>query len=189
MTSQRETRGRLVEHAVGLVEEVGLARFTAREVARRVGVSHAAPFRHFPSRTALLADAAAEGFLDLQARLVTAVDRPAVTERELVIRLGMEYVAFAQARPALFELMFRSDVLNDAGGLVQEHCRSVFALMTGRATGPDVRIATPLDTTLLAVLHGLAVLASQGLLGPVTREHVRLALERHWLARPSEDDA
>lgn len=150
MTRQRETRELLVEHAIGLVEEVGLAGFAAREVARRAGVSHAAPFRHFQSRTALLADAAVNGFRDLRVRLVAAAGPPATAKHDLVIRLGMEYVAFAQERPAMFELMFRNDLLNGAAELVHEHCLSVFALMVDGATGDDPRSAVALKISLLA---------------------------------------
>jgi AcrR family transcriptional regulator len=185
---QQETRALLVEHAVGLVEEVGLARFTAREVARRAGVSHAAPFRHFPSRSALLADAAASGFRDLRVRMVAAAGLSA-TNHDLVVRLGMEYVAFALERSAIFELMFTNNLMNDADDLVLEHRLSVFNLMIDGATGGDARIATPLETSLLAGVHGLAVLASQGLVGPLTHEHLQLALERHVLAQPWEQQA
>ena len=180
-TEQRDTRALLVEHAVALVEEVGLAGFTAREVARRVGVSHAAPFRHFPSRSALLADAAASGFRALRLRMVAA--GRSAPERDLVVRLGMEYIAFAQERSAIFELMFRHGLTNDEGDLVLDERLAVFNLIIDAATGDGVRVASAEKITLLAGVHGLAVLASQGLVGPLTREHLQLALERHVRAQ------
>lgn len=175
----------LVEHACRLVDEVGLARFTAREVARRVGVSHAAPFRHFPSRSALLADVAANGFRDLQARMLVATGGPDA-QHDLVVRRGMEYVAFAQEHRAIFELMFRDDLVDGAEDLVLDHRVAAFNLLMEGATGSEAGVATPLQTGLLAGVHGLAVLASQGLLGPLTPEHLQLTLERHVLPRWAE---
>ncbi len=179
ITGQRETRALLVEHASRLVEEVGLARFTAREVARRVGVSPAAPFRHFPSRSALLADVAASGFRALQDRMVAATGGPA-TQGEQVIRRGLEYVAFAEKQPAIFELMFRDDLVVGAEDLVLDHRAAAFNLLIGGATRKGAGGATDLQIGLLAGVHGLAILASRGLLGPLTPEDLRLTLER-WV--------
>ena len=55
-------RKTLLDAAVALIGEVGPRAFTLREVARRAGVSHNAPYRHFPSKDELLVAVAAEGF-------------------------------------------------------------------------------------------------------------------------------
>src|SRR6266404_3557169 len=55
----------LLQAAIQLIAEVGPAAFTLREVARRAGVSHNAPYRHFPDREDLLAAVAAQGFREL----------------------------------------------------------------------------------------------------------------------------
>src|SRR2546430_17385992 len=62
-------REALVEAALALVEERGNPEFTLREVARRVGVTHAAPQRHFEDRAALVAAVAEEGFRGLRAHV------------------------------------------------------------------------------------------------------------------------
>lgn len=176
-----ETRALLIAHAVRLVEEVGLAQFTAREVARRVGVSPAAPFRHFPSRSALLSDAAASGFRDLRDRMLAEVRR-STTEQQRVVRLGMEYVAFAQERPAIFDLMFRNDLASSAGEPVFEQRLSVLNLMINGATGGDDLSVTPTGASLVAGVHGLAVLASQGFMEPLPPERLQAVVERHVAA-------
>src|SRR5580658_1074366 len=60
----------LLEAAVELIAEVGPAAFTLREVARRAGISHNAPYRHFREKDELLAAVATEGFERLAEALV-----------------------------------------------------------------------------------------------------------------------
>src|SRR5687767_8172023 len=63
----------LLEAAVALVAERGTAGFTLREVARRAGVSHNAPYRHYKDREALLAEVARQGFEELGGALAKAL--------------------------------------------------------------------------------------------------------------------
>lgn len=176
MPKHEPTRELLVAHATQLLEEVGLAGFTAREVARRVGVSPAAPFRHFPGRDALLAEVAASGHRALRQLLVAVVPQLEATRNDLVVSRAMEYVAFARERPGIFELMFRSD-------MVHGDCLAAFVLLLDGAVEEPLHEATPQEISVLAGIHGLAVLASQGVLGPVSREHLRRILERNLADR------
>ena len=57
-----DLRAALLASAAQILEEQGVASLSLREVARRAGVSHNAPYRHFPDRDSLLAQMAAEGF-------------------------------------------------------------------------------------------------------------------------------
>ena len=66
----------LRKSARAILEEEGLAALSLRSVARRAGVSHAAPYRHYKSREALLADVAVEGLAELKAEIVHAGARP-----------------------------------------------------------------------------------------------------------------
>ena len=102
-------REALLEAAIQLIAEVGPAGFTLREVARRAGVSHNAPYRHFPDREDLLAGVAAQGFRELNAAMLEAVRR----QRNSVGRLkraGLAYVEFALRRPEHFTVMFDAAV-------------------------------------------------------------------------------
>ena len=75
-----------------VLAERGIAALSLREVARRLGVSHNAPFKHFASREALLAAMAEQGFEDLAARLagaMTGAPREAMTGRALAYGRGV----------------------------------------------------------------------------------------------------
>src|SRR5579884_242948 len=58
-------RNALIQAAVGLISQTGNSSFTLREIARRAGVTHAALYRHFETKEALLAEVAADGFRGL----------------------------------------------------------------------------------------------------------------------------
>src|SRR5690242_9953019 len=111
-TSRPYHHGDLRRQLIAVGEEVlaerGIAALSLREVARRLGVSHNAPFKHFASREALLAAIAEEGFGDLTARLAgaMAVDDP----RQAMTGRALAYVTFALERPAVFRLMFGGQV-------------------------------------------------------------------------------
>ena len=78
------------------MEKRGIGALSLRETARRAGVSHNAPYRHFPDREALLAALAAEGFAMLGERLRGKPGR----------EMGAAYVSFALEQPQRFRLMF-----------------------------------------------------------------------------------
>jgi AcrR family transcriptional regulator len=80
--------------AEALIGEVGPRGFTLREVARRAGVSHNAPYRHFASRDDLLLAVAAEGFERLRAAMAKRMERGADAREQLVL-CGCGYVEFA----------------------------------------------------------------------------------------------
>jgi AcrR family transcriptional regulator len=98
-------REALLQAAIQLIGEVGPAGFTLREVARRAGVSHNAPYRHVTDREELLAAVAAQGFRELDEAMLNAVRH----QRSSVARLkraGLAYVEFALRRPEHFTVMF-----------------------------------------------------------------------------------
>ena len=98
-------RQTLLEAAVALIGEVGPRAFTLREVARRAGVSHNAPYRHFASKDDLLVAVAAEGFERLAVSMREAMG-PATSARERLILCGCGYVEFALRWPQHLLVMF-----------------------------------------------------------------------------------
>lgn len=98
----------LLEAAEAELEAQGLEHFSLRGVAKRAGVSHAAPAHHFRDTTGLLTALATVGF----ERLVAFKDREqsaaAADGLSQLVAAGLGYVAFATAHPALFHLMFTS---------------------------------------------------------------------------------
>ncbi len=92
------TRSAVLAAAARLIEKEGVAGLSVREAARRAGVSHNAPYRHFRDRDSLLAGLAEEGSLLLEKALEGRSGR----------ELGEAYVRFALAHPQRFRLMFRA---------------------------------------------------------------------------------
>ncbi|MFH6784471.1 MULTISPECIES: TetR/AcrR family transcriptional regulator [Methylobacterium] len=97
-------RRSLIAAAQALLRSGGIEAVTLREAARQAGVSHNAPYRHFPSREALLAAVAAEGF-----RTLHRTQSDAAAEVDPADRLkafGRAYLRFAAEERATFRLMF-----------------------------------------------------------------------------------
>jgi AcrR family transcriptional regulator len=100
----------LLQAALGLIAEAGPAAFTLREVARRAGISHNAPYRHFREKDELLAAVAAEGF----ERLAEALGKPGQSPRarhpnpalHRFQASGLAYVRFALRSPEHLQVMF-----------------------------------------------------------------------------------
>ena len=103
-------RSALIDAALELVSSEGAKRLSLRAVARRAGVSTAAPYRHFASRNALLAAVAEEGFRTLSAEIRGRASRasdPLARLRES----GVAYVLFATANPAHYRVMFNPEAV------------------------------------------------------------------------------
>jgi len=142
----------LLEAARAILEEEGLAALSLRAVARRAGVSHAAPYRHFPNHEALLVDLAVEGFGELHAEIVAAAGLPGA-ESDRIANLGAAYMRFVARRPALARLMFGPQLPN----------RDAFPALGEAADAIGAEIGAALHDSALglavwASVHGLAML-------------------------------
>ena len=104
-----DSRERILEAAVKLMSREGLAALSMREVARRAGVSHQAPYHHFENREAILAAIAEEGFRQFNAAVESASGNSAVAR---LIAAGHAYVRFALSHPAHFQVMFRPELVD-----------------------------------------------------------------------------
>ena len=100
----------LVAAALTAVEQDGPDAVSLRDLAQTLGVSRAAPYRHFADRDALLAAVAARGFEDLNVGYEAALAHPG-DGREKLRQASRVYFDFASRRPGLFRLMFESDLL------------------------------------------------------------------------------
>lgn len=99
-------REALIEAAMAMIRERGLAGVAVAELARAVGVSAAAPYRHFRDRNALLAEVARRGFEQLAAEMEAAWDGGRPHPVRAIERCGRAYLAFARREPAAFAAMF-----------------------------------------------------------------------------------
>lgn len=107
-----DLRRALVEAGRGLLEREGIAALSLRAVAREAGVSAAAPYHHFKDRAALLAAIAHEGNVALHAEMREAFDSAEAGQKRIVA-VGVAYVSFAVANPALYRLMFETSRMFD----------------------------------------------------------------------------
>jgi AcrR family transcriptional regulator len=101
----------LVAAALKLVEQGGAEAVSLRDLAQSLGVSRAAPYRHFEDRDALLAAVAARGFEDLNVAYEAALAAPG-DGRAKLYAASRAFFGFATRRPGLYRLMFESDFLN-----------------------------------------------------------------------------
>jgi AcrR family transcriptional regulator len=155
-------RAALLAAAVDELAEHGHAGISLRAVARRAGVSHAAPKHHFDDRAGLLTAVATQGFLDLAEALgAVGTEQP---EARLAA-LGQAYIDFGLAHPALFDLMFRTVELDpDDAGLhaAQQTAIGVLAAAAESMSGPGRMPPSTLTVMAWALVHGLVVLARDG---------------------------
>ncbi len=107
-----DLRTALIEAAAAMISEGGAASVTMRAIGGRLGVSRAAPYRHFPDKTALLVAVAVEGFKRLNRRLGAGdTGVPPQSSVERLRRMGEEYVRFALEHPAHYRLMYGKEAL------------------------------------------------------------------------------
>src|SRR5262249_12876624 len=107
-----DLRAALIRAGLAILAEEGVQALTLRAAARRAGVSHNAPYRHFADKEALLAAIAEEGFVDLAARVVEARAHDAASPRAQLEESGWAYVQFALAHPDHLRVMFGVPITN-----------------------------------------------------------------------------
>ena len=178
-----DLRRALLDVALVAVAEQGPAAVSLREIARRAGVSHAAPTHHFRNKAGLLTAIAAEGW-------DTLADALAEAQREAGFGgQGVAYVMFATTHPAHFAVMRAPDLVHsDDAALVAARERAGVQLRQGTGAGSDAdnrsrRLAA------WALVHGLASLLLEGNIRPepgVGVEDLARAVTRH-LGPPAGD--
>lgn len=159
-------REALLREGLVLLEEGGESGFSLRELARRVGVSANAAYRHFASKEALLEALAAEGFRRFGAAQLEAA-AGAGHPRRGFLAAGRAYVDFARAQPALFRLMFGrfsagrgEGEMTLAGEAAYAGLRHAVAAALGKAVdAPVVEVAA---LHAWSLVHGLALLVLDG---------------------------
>jgi AcrR family transcriptional regulator len=161
-----DLRAALVCAAMELLEESGETALSLRAVARRAGVSSAAPYRHYADREALVSAVAAVGYRELADRLAAAHPLPSTPEQ--LASVAIAYVQFALERPALFRIMFGEPCDHDndervaATAAVSAYVRSI-----AQRTFPQADTEA-LATAIWAFVHGLAYLHLDGKLDAPT---------------------
>lgn len=177
-----DLRQRILDAAERLIETEGLAALSMREVARRSGVTHQAPYHHFADREAILAELVVRGFDELAARLAGANDQVAAVGRlEAGVASGLAYVGYAIDHPGVFRIMFRPELCDvtrypaaqEAGTAAYAELERLVAGIHGPA------LVAPLSMVYWSQVHGLACLIVDGPVG----EQLPGADERRAFAR------
>ena len=159
----------LVQAALDLIAKFGPAGFSFAEVTRAVGVSPAAPYRHFRDRDALMADIAARGFERFAAELAEAWDDGRPDPRAAFKAVGQAYLAFAQAEPAYYAAMFEARLPPDmnrelaraadrAFGVLRQASEALIAELPEGSRPP----ALMMSLHVWALAHGTAALFARG---------------------------
>lgn len=161
-----DLRGALVGAAMDLLEEGGEAELSLRAVARRAGVSPAAPYRHYDDREALVSAVAAVGYRELAERLAAAHPSPSTPDE--LASAAVAYVQFALERPALFRIMFGQPCDRDSDERVAATAAvSLYVRGIVERTFPQAD-SEALATAVWALVHGLAFLHLDGKLDAAT---------------------
>lgn len=179
-----DLRTRLVAAAREELDEFGHRRVSLRAVARRAGVSHAAPAYSFGDRAGMLSAVAAEGFVQLAAEL----DAPVPEGRSALAELGRRYVAFAQRHPALYDLMFRPGELDETDAALLDARQASLRALVDATGGRERGGPTALTVISWALAHGLAALDGQGAIGSLAVGSTPAELLEEY-ARVVEDGA
>ena len=147
-------REAMVQAALDMIGARGPAGFSFAEVARAVGVSGAAPYRHFRDRNALIAEIARQGFLRLEADLLRAWNDGKPTAGAAIESCGSAYLAFARREPAAYAAMFHPGfAMEDEADLAAAYDRA-FAVI--RRAADRVSAAVPgarKPPALMVALH------------------------------------
>jgi AcrR family transcriptional regulator len=156
----------LLRVAGKILEKEGVEALTVRALTRRAGVSHAAPYRHFPDREALLAALAAEGFA-----MLGSAQRKAAAMHGLR-GMGEAYVRFALEHPQRFRLMFGGQLRIAKHPALREIAGKAFAGLSGAlaARVPGAQGARDASLAAWALVHGLAQLLLEDRIVSAARE-------------------
>lgn len=162
----------VIETAECMLNETRSWQFTLREVARRAGVSHAAPYRHFPDKAALLSELALRGFDQLAVSLTRAITGGGSSVRTQFVAVANAYIAFGTAYPGQYRLMFSAEAGKKEDIHLDRRAMAgldvlVSLLERGQKENVFKRVPLPgLAAGCWAQVHGLTMLAMDGLLLP-----------------------
>jgi AcrR family transcriptional regulator len=158
----------LIDAAVVVLAERGIAGLSLREVARRAGVSHGAPAHHFKDKAGLLTAVAGEGFRRFGDALRRAAAEAGDDALAAFAATGRAYVRFAVEHRPYFEIMFRPEHINADDHALREASDASYSVLlegvvraqrAGFAPGRDPR---DIALSAWAKVHGLATLWNDG---------------------------
>ncbi len=159
-----DLREQLLTATRSLVEAKGPDGFSVSEACRAAGVSTAAPYKHFTDRTDMLRAVTLQGFSEMTAAIAGAAEGRDPGTVETIAAMGTAYVAFAEAHPETFKMMFAfkgsTPEMEEAGMACYATVLGQVALWAGR---PEVdEVVLGLGFPLWTFVHGLSFLRIDG---------------------------
>ncbi|MEU4427796.1 TetR/AcrR family transcriptional regulator [Actinoplanes sp. NPDC024001] len=159
-----ELRAALIRASFDLLAEAGLQRFSVAEVARRLGVSSAAPYRHFPDRAHLLGAVSTEAARDLRAAILDAAGTAGPDPAERLAAVAGAYVRYVTRTGAGFHVIFAAELYPLHDEARREQTSALMDTLLDLATAADrsFRQAVPLVEATIAIAHGYTSLYADG---------------------------
>lgn len=179
----------LIDSALEIIAEIGPQGLTIREVARRAGVSHAAPYRHYADKDELILAVVERGFELLEAAMDVAREAAGKEPLDQFAASGDAYISFALDYPTYYRVMFSGDLLNSNGHESLQHTSSrafeqmTLDLETCQALGV-VRKGDPMlqAIAIVSTVHGYVSLANDNRLGHLTADgHDKQSVKQYVL--------
>lgn len=159
-----DLRAALLAAAEAEIVDQGVEKFSLRGVARRAGVSHAAPAHHFANVEALLTALAATSFARFDAAMHVRARAAADDPIERLVAITLAYLTYASEHPAMFDLQFASTRPDPCDPALADASKAAYATLRDtveavlRSRGRDEATRTEAIATVWATAHGLASL-------------------------------
>jgi AcrR family transcriptional regulator len=183
-----DLRAALLDAALAIIEDTGPQGLTIREVARRAGVSHAAPYRHFIDKDELILAVVEQGFELLHDTMTAEKAAAGPDPADQFAASGMAYLGFAMRFPAYYRVMFSGDLLNSTGHESLRHTssRAFTQLLADLKVCQELKILREGDPVLQAIailssVHGFATLANDNRVGYLVGESYTIEQVRDFV--------
>ncbi len=176
-----DLRTALLDAALAIIAETGPQGLTIREVARRAGVSHTAPYRHFTDKDELIVAVVEQGFTLMQQ---TMLDKKAAADQDPISQFaasGIAYIDFALEHPAYYRVMYSGDLLSSVGQLSLQHtsANTFKDMISDMETCQQLNILRPGDPAkqalaIISIMHGFVTLVNDNRVGALLGDDYQL---------------
>ena len=188
----------LIQAGVDILFQEGIEGLSLRKVAKRVGVSYAAPYAHFKDRQSLIAAISTEGFKQLYTKLDAAAAAHAGDPKQQLVEGAWAYIQFAMQNTAIFKIMFSGvlekekdypafvEISHKTFERVVEMVRACQAAGVLRSAPPEL-----MAVSVWGQLHGVISLALEGQISHTVldrftlRDIVLFGIDQKSVGRPA----
>lgn len=163
-----DLRQALIEGALEIISESNVEALSLRALARKVGVSYAAPYHHFEDKTTLLAELATQGFKRLDEEMRRHVAESAGDPKSVLLSQGRAYLLFAVNHPSHYRVMFNMSLSGDDDypdvKCAADSCFANLIVETQAVIGSHVPVeeVSKIANVIWCTVHGAATLWNDG---------------------------